>query len=400
MVQNQVFRCLRSWLTAGEVTAVAVGNTKLLDFSFEATASDQLFDAAVDVICDIIHETQEVDDNMAVIERIVPHVLKLRPSFVSTKEDPDKTRGYARIFAEAGECYRSLILHHTETFFPLVELIGECSAYSDLDIVPITFPFWERLAQSIGKRSSMSPLFTEAYKALMNVIIGHLRFPEDITTLQGQELDNFRQFRHVMGDTLKDCCSVLGTDYCLMTALDLVTSAHLRGTNASWQEIEAPLFAMRSMGAEVDANDEKAVPRVMGVIPSLPNHPRVRYAALLLISRYTRWINLHAEFIPTALQYISSGFEDSDMEVCTAAGHALKYLCEDCKQVSWMHSSSSTPSIEFDRHLCSILFLSCPSCTRSSLQSALNCHKKTKSRSTKQLHMSSRQCPWNKRDNL
>ncbi|KAI0320348.1 ARM repeat-containing protein [Amylostereum chailletii] len=287
-VQNQVFRCLKSWLVAGEVSATAVGSTQLFDFAFEALASEQLFDAAADVICDIIHETQEVDDNMPVIERIVPQVLKLRS--------------------------------------------GLCSAYSDLDIVPITFPFWERLAQSIGKRTSISPLFHEAYKALMNVIIGHLRFPQDVSSLTGQELENFRQFRHVMGDTLKDCCAVLGTEYCLMTALDLISVALSRGPGATWQDVEAPLFAMRSMGAEIDPNDDKAVPRVMETIPSLPQHPRVRYAALLLISRYTRWINLHMDYVPACLQYISAGFEDSDEEVCTAAGHALKYLCEDCKQ--------------------------------------------------------------------
>jgi hypothetical protein len=32
--------------------------------------------------------------------------------------------------------------------------LGECSACSDLDVVPITFQFWMRLAQSIGKRPS------------------------------------------------------------------------------------------------------------------------------------------------------------------------------------------------------------------------------------------------------
>lgn len=332
-VQNQVFRCLRSWLVAGEVAASAVAQTPLFDFCFEALASDQLFDAAVDVVCDLIHETQEVDDNMPVIERIMPRVIALRPRLVADKDDSDKIRGYARIFTEAGECYRSLILHHTEAFFPLVETILECSAYEDLDIVPITFPFWERLAQSIGKRTSLSPLFQEAYKQLMKVVIGHLHFPSDAGEVLGQERDNFRQFRHVMGDTLKDCCLVLGTEICLSMVLDMVTTAMARLPNATWQDVEAPLFAMRSMGAEVDPNDEKSVPKIMDLIPHLPDHPRVRYAALLLLSRYSRWINLHMDYVPAVLQYISSGFEDADDDVCAAAGHAMRYLCEDCKQV-------------------------------------------------------------------
>ncbi|RDB28567.1 Uncharacterized protein C11G11.07 [Hypsizygus marmoreus] len=332
-VQIQVFHCLRSWLVAGEVSAADLAETPLFAFAFEALASDALFDAAVDVICELIHETQEIDDNMAVIQLIVPRVIALKPQLLKERGDPDKIRGYARIFAEAGETYRLLLLQHTETFFPIVEAIGECSAYPDLDIVPITFPFWMRLAQNIGKKSSVSPLFLEAYQNLMRVIIGHLHFPADTSSLTGQEAEAFRSFRHVMGDTLKDCCFVLRTDTCLLAAYELITAALARSPEAvSWQEIEAPLFAMRSMGAEIDPNDHNAVPKIMDLIPSLPNHPRVRYAALLIISRYTEWINLHPDYISFQLQYISAGFEDSDQEVSAAAGQALKYLCQDCKQ--------------------------------------------------------------------
>ncbi|ETW87387.1 hypothetical protein HETIRDRAFT_431738 [Heterobasidion irregulare TC 32-1] len=331
-VQNQVFTCLKSWLIAGEITAAAVADTPLFDFCFEALASEELFDSAVDVVCDIIHETQEIDENMPVIERIVPRVIALRANLFAAKDDPEKTRGYARIFTEAGEVYRLLLLQHTETFFPIVEAIGECSAYPDLDIVPITFTFWMRLAQSIGKKSSVPPLFQSAYKSLMAVIIRHLHFPADSSVTTAQDVDSFRSFRHVMGDTLKDCCYVLGTEQCLLAALDMIAAASSHGAVATWQEIEAPLFAMRSMGAEIEVTDDVAVPKIMDLIPTLPQHPRVRYAALLIISRYTEWINVHPDYIPGSLQYISAGFEDSDSEVCGAAGQALKYLCQDCKQ--------------------------------------------------------------------
>lgn len=324
---------MSSWLASGEVAAVSLAHTPLLPYAFEALNSDDLFDAAVGVVCDLIHETQEVEDNMSVIELIVPRVISLKPKLNEHKDDPERIRGFARIFTEAGEAYRSLLLHHTDTFFPIVEAIGECSAYPDLDIVPITFPFWMRLAQSIGKRSSVSPLLLDAYKALMAVVIRHLHFPPEIASVTGQEAENFRSFRHVMGDTLKDCCYVLGTDVCLLAAYEMITTAMARGSSVSWQEIEAPLFSMRSMGAEVDLNDDRAVPKIMDLIPRLPAHPRVQYAALLIISRYTEWINKHPTYIPFQLQYISAGFEDNDTEVNAAAGQALKYLCQDCKQV-------------------------------------------------------------------
>ncbi|EAU93203.1 mRNA transport regulator [Coprinopsis cinerea okayama7 len=331
-VRTQIFRCLRSWLVAGEVSASDFAQTPLFAGVFESLASDELFDPAVDVICELIHETQEIDDNMQVIQLIVPRLIELKPDLQKYQEDPDRIRGYARIFTEAGETYRLLLLEHTETFFPIVEAIGECSAYHDLDIVPLTFPFWMRLAQNIGKKPSVSPLFLEAYQSLMRVIIGHLHFPADLSTMTDQETEAFRSFRHVMGDTLKDCCFVLRADTCLLAAYQMITTALARGPEAvTWQEIEAPLFAMRSMGAEVDPRENVALAQILDLIPSLPTHPRVRYAALLIIARYSEWIAEHPSYIPAQLQYVSAGFEDSDPEVCAAAGQALKYICQDCK---------------------------------------------------------------------
>lgn len=330
-VQSQIFACLYSWLLSGDILVRDLASTPLFAYTYEALASDSLFDAAVNVVCQMIHETQEVDENVDVIELMVPKIIELKPRIAKDQGDPDKIRGYARIFTEAGETYRSLLIQHTPTFFPIVEAIGECSAYPDLDIVPITFPFWMRLAQILGTRSSVDPLFLDAFKTLLTVIINHLHFPPEMTSLTGQEADNFRSFRHVMGDTLKDCCVVLRTDACLMVAYQQIANALAR--NASWQEIEAPLFALRSMGAELDLKDDIAVPKIMDLIPNLPNHPRVRYTALLIISRYTEWINRHPEYIRFQLQYISAGFDDTDKEVCAAAGQALKYMCQDCKEV-------------------------------------------------------------------
>lgn len=334
IVQSEIFRCLSSWLIAGEIDASSLASTPLLGYAFEALASDDLFDVAVNVVCDTIHETQEVDDNKEVIGLIVPKVIALDPLLTTWTEDSDKIRGLARIFAEAGETYRGLILHHPDTFFPLVKAIGHCSAHPDLDVVPITFPFWMRLAQSIGKKPSVSPLFTEAYQSLMGIIIQHLHFPTTAISQTSQEAENFRHFRHVMGDTLKDCCIVLGTESCLMTAYGLITSALSRDpSTVSWQEIEAPLFSMRSMGAEVDPEDETVVPKIMDLVPNLPNFPRIQYATLLLIARYTEWTNKHPDYLPPQLQYVSAGFDSPEEDVQMAAGQALKYLCQDCKMV-------------------------------------------------------------------
>jgi transportin-3 len=355
-IQTQVFNCVRSWVNSGVLLVSSLSDSPLLEYAFQALVSDELFDAAVDLICDVIHETQEVEENMSVVQLIIPRVMALRGMLAVHKEESDRIRGYTRIFSEAGEVYRTLLLQAPDQFLPIVEAIAECTAYHDLDVVPITFNFWWRLSQSLGKRQVVPPVLIEAYSALVEIIIRHLHFPSDPSSMTGQEADEFRSFRHVMGDTLKDCCHVLGTDKCLTRAYEMIMAAISHGgTNVQWQAIEAPLFSMRSMGAEIDLADDKIIPKIMDLMPNLPSHPRVRYAALLVMSRYSEWTNEHPSYIPFQLQYISAGFDDADVEVPAAAGLAMKYLCRDCKRVSALSIHFAQVAYMAPKHLLSYM---------------------------------------------
>jgi transportin-3 len=223
---------------------------------------------------------------------------------------------------------------HPREALPLVEAIMVCTAYEDLEIVPITFRFWWMLAP-IVKNAVLDQVdgfqsYLEIYGKLQKIIIGHLHFPSDDEQQSPQERDEFRTFRHRMGDTLKDCCQVLGAPTCLRASYELVVEA-MGKPSPSWQEIEAPLFSMRSMGAEVDRHDDEVMPHVMDLLPRLPDHPRIRYAAILVISRYTEWIDLHPQNIAFQLQYISAGFDMAEDEVSAAAAQAMKYMCQDCR---------------------------------------------------------------------
>lgn len=331
-IQAAVFSTLTSWLRAGELDAGSIARTPLFDFAFDALSSDALFDEAADVICDLIHETQEVEDNVEVIQQIVPKVLALQAMFAEAKADEvdDRVRGFCRIFAEAGETYRQLILDHPDTFLPLVQALGQCAAYPDLDIVPITFNFWYKLAQAIGQSAKSGP-FIEIFAHLQDAMITHLRFPSDNELQTAADRDEFRSFRHIMGDTLKDCCQVLGAAVCMKRSYELVTQA-LQKQPVVWQEVEAPLFSMRSMGAEVDPQDDEVLPHIMDLIPQLPNQPKIQYAATLVISRYTQWIDQHPNYLPFQLNYVSAGFQSQDTDVTAAAAQAMKYLCQDCKE--------------------------------------------------------------------
>ncbi|BEJ17243.1 hypothetical protein CspHIS471_0606440 [Cutaneotrichosporon sp. HIS471] len=335
-IQVAIFETMRAWLRAGEFPVAAVALSPLFSAMFDALGPDDLFDAAVDVICDLVHETQEVQDNPDIVQQILHRIIALRPKLDEYKDDPDRIRGYCRLFCETGESYRDIIKIHPREAFPLVEAILACTAYPDLDIVPITFQFWWILAgivnrgTDVARDEAFAPYFN-VYANLQSTIIGHLHFPADDENQTPQERDEFRTFRHRMGDTLKDCCQVLGAPACLRKSYEMVVAA-MSKPNPSWQEIEAPLFSMRSMGAEVDPDDDEVMPHIMEILPRLPDHPRIRYAAILVISRYTQWIDRHPQNLSFQLQYISAGFDMKDDEVSAAAAQAMKFMCQDCQR--------------------------------------------------------------------
>jgi transportin-3 len=279
-----------------------------------------------------------VEENMNAIPQIVRRLLPLREELARAGDDEDKVRGICRIFAQAGETYHTLILRHQEDFFPIVQTLIECAAYHDLDIVSITFRFWYLLGSALGKRKedpSLMP-FLQVYARLLDIIVGHLRFPDDEATQTAAEKDEFRSFRHFMGDTLKDCCYVLGSKDCLSRSLqmirDILAASQSSGSEPRWQDVEAPLFSMRAMGTEVSPTGENdVIGSIIDIIPELPAHPRMRYAGLLVISRYTEWIDHHPDRIPGLLSYISAGLE-SEGDVAAAAGQAMSYLCQDCRR--------------------------------------------------------------------
>lgn len=335
-IQTGIFQCLRSWLKSGEVSASQMADTQLFDLSFDALASDELFDVATDVVCDLINETQEVEENMDVIQRVIHrlHPLRQELTAAAASDDEDKVRGLCRIFVQAGEAYHRIILRHRNELLPIVEAIAECTAYHDLDIVQITFRFWYLLSGALyhARDAAEAQAFYPLYERLLEVIIRHLRFPDDPDALTGQERDDFRSFRHFMGDTLKDCCHVLGSRQCLSRSLHLIQTTIAQSTpeTLKWQDVEAPLFSMRAMGAEADPRDDEVLPQIINIIPTLPDHPKLKYAGLLVLSRYTEWIAYHPEQIPAQLSYISAGLEQAGSDVTAAAAQAMNFLCQDC----------------------------------------------------------------------
>ncbi|TGZ83002.1 ARM repeat-containing protein [Ascodesmis nigricans] len=338
--------CLNSWLR--EIACSEVVKTPLVDVVVRALDSETAFDQAVDCLCTMFRETREVDESHNVIEILYPRVIALRPKIASAanEEDTDLFKGITRIFAEAGEAWVVLIARMPMQFRGLVEAIEECARLDkERDVISLTFNFWYELKNYLVLESYAPARIQllDVWTRLVDIMIMHLQYPqgseEDPFDGDREMEEKFREFRHSMGDVLKDCCEVVGSAECLQKSFEKIQAwmhnyvkrSPLPGSKvANWQELEAPLFSLRAMGRMVPKDEDQVLPQIMSSLVQLPEHEKVRFAATLVLGRYTEWTAKHPDYLQLQLDYIINGFKHPSKDVTKAAAMALKFFCQDC----------------------------------------------------------------------
>jgi len=221
-IQNRVFSCLLSWIKMEAIPMGILASSEFVPLLFEALATEALFDTSVDLLCEIVSQSKGTKETMLVNDLMArtPQLIVPYRNSVTT-DNPDVARGLARVFVAAGEAHLFNIIGKFETYGVLTELILECTAHTDLEIAQISFNFWFQLAEELPSAENREAIakFYSAFSRLMGIIVEHLRYPVDSHTLTAEQKDDFKDFRHVVGDTLKDCCAVLGGEKALQLVL-------------------------------------------------------------------------------------------------------------------------------------------------------------------------------------
>ncbi|PGG98023.1 hypothetical protein AJ80_09592 [Polytolypa hystricis UAMH7299] len=344
-----LLECITSWTR--EIPAMRIVNSPLLDVIIKALSDDRSFEAAVDCVCAMYRDTLEVDASMSIIQILYPRIIALRPKIqeAAETEDVEMLRGITRIFAEAAEAWVVLIARLPADFRSLVEAVLECCAVDkEQDAIYITFNFWFELKQylTLDRYAEARTELADLYSKLVDIMIKHLEFPSpegDQTDLFGgdrEQEEKFREFRHSMGDVLKDCCSVIGVTECLGKSYSLIQAWVAKyGSQAThdhvphWQELEAPLFSMRAMGRMVDPDESSVLPQIIPLIVRIPDQEKVRFQAIMALGRYTEWTAQHPETLEAQLNYVISGFQHKSPEVVQASALAFKFLGTDCPKL-------------------------------------------------------------------
>ena len=317
-----------------------------------ALDNDASFDAAIDCLCTIFRDTRDVDESQTVIQALYPQVVSLRPKIAEAaeKEDAEVLKGITRLFAEAGEAWVVLIARLPDEFRSLVESVLECCVRDkDRDAISLTFIFWYELKQylMLEKYVRARATLADIYSQLVDVMIKHLEFPTpenpnqtDLFDGDREAEEKFREFRHQMGDVLKDCCDVIGIPPCLTKVFEQIQGwGQQFGAQATvenvphWQQLEAPIFSLRAMGRQVSPEESAVLPQVIPLIVSIPEHEKLKFQAIMALGRYTEWTNNHPETLEAQLNYVISGFHHKSQEVVQAAALAFRFLGTDCNKL-------------------------------------------------------------------
>ena len=349
-----LLECVSSWLR--EITAADIVKSPIFDTVINALSIHVSFEAAVDCMCTIFRDTREVDEYFEVIQMIYPRLLSLRPKLAEAAEsdDLDTFKGLTRMFAEAAEAWTVMIARLPMEFRGLVESILECCARDrDREAISLTFLFWYELKQMIvlEKYKDALNVYSDVFAKLVDIMIKHLEYPtpegpdeNDLFDGDREQEERFREFRHQMGDVLKDCCDVITVKECLDKAFDLIRQWIAQwGPQASssqvphWQELEAPLFSMRAMGSRVSPEENLVLKQVIPLIVQIPDHEKLRFQAIMALGRYTDWTAQHPEFLEPQLNFVMTGFSHSSTEVVRAAALAFQFFGRDCKKLLQDH---------------------------------------------------------------
>ena len=346
----RLLECITSWLR--EIPSAEIVNSPLLDVIFQALSTETAFESAVDCICSLYRDTREVDESLEVIQILYPRVLALRPRIAKAAEaeDLETYKGITRLFAEAGEAWVVLIARLPAEFRDLVDAILECCARDqDRDAISLTFIFWYEFKQMITleRYQSARKLFKDVFAHLVDVMIKHLEYPtaestdeSDLFDGDREQEEKFREFRHAMGDVLKDCCEVITVTECLSKSFNLIRNwvttygPHATGARVPhWQELEAPLFSMRAMGREVSPEEAVVLRQIIPLIVQIPNHDKLQFQAIMALARYTEWTAQHPEFLQPQLDFVIAGFDHPSKEVAQAAALAFRFFGQDCSSL-------------------------------------------------------------------
>ena len=224
------------------------------------------------------------------------------------------------------------------------------AGHPDATVRESTLDFWAQMASQLGESAAGSAQATSLLKGqfleLLGVLLQSCAFPSDFESWQESknvDEDAWGRFRRVAASVFCDCVQVIGPE----EVVQLLCSA--LGNAATWQALEAGLFALACIKAELAPKREGIMRRLPSAASSLPPfaaqalggvfevvlrpvavvapgspaaHPLVRAAALRLAGAYSGWLASDAAALEAAIGLAADALSQPE------PGCAARFICE------------------------------------------------------------------------
>lgn len=379
-LHEQVLDAFASWLRLSHgIPAATLASHSLVLAAISGLNSEQLFDAAVNAICELIRYTVYgspggLAGQMPLVQVLVPQVMGLRSRFSASlkvalmekegnqggesgidqayMEDDEIVKGMARLFAEMGDSYVELIASGSAESMMIVDALVEVTSHPEYDISSMTFNFWHSLQTILTKRECYCSFGNEAaidsemerrltifrprFELLVSLVSFRVMYPQNHEDLSKEDISDFKRTRYAVGDILMDASSVLGGETTLkILSNSFFQAASTAGNGGSWdwRSAEAALYCIRAISRAVPMSEGTVMPQVMGFLSKLPPQPQLLQTACLTIGCYSKWLSgapNALSFLPALIEILTRGLSTSD-DSSTAAAMALRHVCDACR---------------------------------------------------------------------
>ncbi|XP_010272151.1 PREDICTED: transportin MOS14 isoform X2 [Nelumbo nucifera] len=358
-LKEQVLEAFASWLRLRHgIPASVLASHPLVLTALSGLNSEQLSEAAVDVISELIHYTAAGSSvglslQLPLIQVLVPQVMNLKEQLRDSSKDEEDVKAIARLFADMGDSYVELIANGSDESMMIVHALLDVASHPEYNIASMTFNFWHNLQVNLteresylsfgneasieAERSRRLQIFRSSYESLVSLVSFRVQYPQDYQDLSREDLKEFKQTRYAVADVLSDTASVLGGEATLkilyMKLVEAVSNCR-NNEPCEWRPAEAALYCIRAIANYVSIVEVEVMPQVMALLPKLPQQPQLLQTVCLTIGAYSKWFDASPSglsVLPSVVEILMSGMSLSE-DSAAAAALAFRHICDDCRK--------------------------------------------------------------------
>eukprot|EP01138_Halocafeteria_seosinensis_P013372 gb/GECG01013658.1/.p1 GENE.gb/GECG01013658.1/~~gb/GECG01013658.1/.p1 ORF type:complete len:1187 (+),score=123.57 gb/GECG01013658.1/:1-3561(+) len=370
-VTQSVLLCFKSWVRKAPPPSAAVAESPVLEYAFMVLRDQHdAFDTALDVFVEVVASYNSTDRDVSVMRKVIPKVMELQSTLnrAIAEDDIDLVTDMTRLYASVGEEY-VLWLLRDDGDMPgsFLHIILTCTSVNDLDVSRTTIPFWFRLMEEykdLGNDQSQLAVqhrLASPLKRLVTVLTNVIQFPVEFSSWTADKQSEFKhEFRYDISDLYLDLCCILGSSVVLEILAERLDSQlnSFRSTGGAgkidrqtnlpvgtWQGVEATMYAIRSIGRYVPADESRVLPVLMKreTLEMFPGKPEMRATIFRLVGRYAFWLREQAvqgnrkplDDLLSLLQELFSAIVSRNPFVIEATylATALANICDKCSSI-------------------------------------------------------------------